>query len=114
MAPEVDLLAIDHGSVSAPAGCGKTQVIAAALTRQAGPKPILVLTHTNAGVMALKGRLDKAGVPPSAYRLSTLDGWAMRLIGTFPIRSGHDPAILQLRGHPETSARADGLFGCMV
>jgi DNA helicase-2/ATP-dependent DNA helicase PcrA len=96
MEPEVDLCAIDRGSVSAPAGCGKTHVIAAALARHAGPKPIQVLTHTNAGVMALKTRLDKAGVKPSVYRLSTLDGWAMRLIRTFPMRSGHDPAILEL------------------
>ena len=104
MEPEVDLLAIEHGSVSAPAGCGKTQVIAAALARHAGPKPIMVLTHTNAGVMALKGRLTNAGVPASAYRLSTLDGWAMRLIGTFPMRSGHDPAILELRQRSDYDA----------
>jgi len=97
MRPEIDLLAIDGGSVAAPAGCGKTHVIAASLITHAGPKPVLVLTHTNAGVMALKGRLDRAGVPPSSYRLSTLDGWAMRLIATFPARSGHDPEILKLR-----------------
>jgi DNA helicase-2/ATP-dependent DNA helicase PcrA len=28
--------------------------------------------------------------------LSTIDGWAMRLISTFPARSGHDPKVLQL------------------
>ena len=97
MVPEIDLLAIDRGSVSAPAGCGKTHVIAAALIRHTGTKPVLVLTHTNSGVMALKGRLDRVGVPKSAYRLSTLDAWAIRLISTFPARSGHDPEILQLR-----------------
>jgi DNA helicase-2/ATP-dependent DNA helicase PcrA len=57
-----------------------------------------VLTHTNAGVVALRNRLDKASVPARAYRLSTVDGWAMRLITTFPQRSGHDPAILNLAG----------------
>ena len=93
---EVDLLAIDRGTVTAPAGCGKTHLIAEALTRHGGNKPILVLTHTNAGVVALRGRLDKAGVPSKAYRLSTIDGWAMRLISTFPQRSGHDPDLLKL------------------
>lgn len=93
---DIDLLAIDRGTVSAPAGCGKTHLIAEALTRHASPKPILVLTHTNAGVAALRGRLDRAGVPPKAYRLSTIDGWAMRLISTFPARSAHDPALLDL------------------
>jgi len=95
-ANEIDLLAIDRGTVTAPAGCGKTHLIAEAITRHAGAKPILVLTHTNAGVVALRGRLDRAGVPPKAYRLTTIDGWAMRLISTFPARSAHDPALLRL------------------
>jgi hypothetical protein len=92
--PEIDLLAIARGLVVAPAGCGKTQLIADALVRHAGPKPVLILTHTNAGVVALRARLDKAGVKPSAYRLSTIDGWAIRLITTFPHRAAHNPAIV--------------------
>ncbi|MEO7469174.1 MAG: UvrD-helicase domain-containing protein, partial [Sphingobium limneticum] len=76
--PDVDLLAIDRGTVTAPAGCGKTHLISVALTRHVAPKPILVLTHTNAGVAALRSRLDKAGVEPSHYRLTTIDGWCMR------------------------------------
>lgn len=93
---EIDLLAINRGTVTAPAGCGKTHLIANALTRHDAPKPILVLTHTNAGVVALRGRLDRAGVPSKAYRLSTIDGWAMRLISIFPARSGHHPNLLLL------------------
>jgi hypothetical protein len=94
--PEIDLLAITRGTVTAPAGCGKTHLIAEALKRHGAAKPILILTHTNAGVAALRSRLDKAVVPPRAYRLATIDGWAMRLIGMFPARSGIDPAILKL------------------
>lgn len=92
-----DILAINGGTITAPAGCGKTHLIADALTRHSESKPILVLTHTNAGVVALRGRLDRAGVPSRAYRLSTIDGWAMRLISHFPMRSGHDAAILDLK-----------------
>ncbi len=94
--PDIDLLAIDRGTVTAPAGCGKTHLIADALTRHAGSKPILILTHTNAGVVALRARLDRAGVSSSAYRLSTIDGWAMRLVSTFPGRSACDPKLLAL------------------
>jgi len=92
----IDILSITRGTVTAPAGCGKTHLIADALTRHSDRKPILILTHTNAGVAALRGRLDLAGVPAKAYQLSTIDGWAMRLISTFPARSGHDPSILEL------------------
>lgn len=100
-ANDIDLLAINRGSVTAPAGCGKTHLIAEALTRHGGGKPILILTHTNAGVVALRERLDRAGVRAKAYRLSTIDGWAMRLISTFPVRSKHTANLLQL-ANPRT------------
>ena len=93
---EIDIRAVARGAVIAPAGCGKTQLIADGLAGHRGGKPVLVLTHTNAGVAALRGRLDRAGVPTSVYRLSTIDGWAIRLISTFPGRSEHDPEILRL------------------
>lgn len=93
---EMDLRAITRGTVTAPAGCGKTQLIAQTLAVHRESKPILVLTHTNAGVAALRGRLNRAEVPSNAYRLSTIDGWAMRLVSTFPGRSAHDPEILKL------------------
>jgi len=90
-----DLLAIDRGLVVSAAGCGKTQLITNAVVRHAGPKPILILTHTNAGVAALRNRLDKEGASRKNYRLATIDGWAIRLISTFPVRSGHDAAIVE-------------------
>lgn len=103
---EIDLSAIGRGLVIAPAGCGKTQLITDALARHTGAKPFLVLTHTNAGVAALRGRLEKAGVKPSAYRAATLDGFAIRLISTFPQRAGHDPAIVSGR-RPDYNAIRD-------
>ncbi|MGY4473990.1 UvrD-helicase domain-containing protein [Bradyrhizobium sp. USDA 3364] len=93
-ASEIDLLSVARGLVVAPAGCGKTQLIADALVRHTERKPILILTHTNAGVGALRSRLDRAGIKPTAYRLSTIDGWAIRLITTFPQRAAHHPAIV--------------------
>lgn len=92
----VNLLTIGRGSIMAPAGCGKTELIKSSLCNHLGKKPVLVLTHTNAGVAALRTRLERARVPPDSYRLATIDGWAMRIIGKFPSRSGHDPRILLL------------------
>ncbi|MEX6503368.1 UvrD-helicase domain-containing protein [Pseudomonas zhanjiangensis] len=93
---EIDIFAIERGSITAPAGCGKTQLIADTLIAHTQSKPILVLTHTNAGVAALCARLRRAGVPSSAYRVSTIDGFSMRLIAKFPVRSGHNTQILEL------------------
>lgn len=97
MPVEIDLLGIDRGTITAPAGCGKTHLIADALSRHTGPKPVLVLTHTNAGVASLRAKLERERVPASRYRLTTIDGWAIRLVNTFPKRSGINPANLELR-----------------
>lgn len=98
---EQAILDVTRGSIAAPAGCGKTHLIAETLNSAPSGKPILVLTHTNAGVAALRGRLDQAGVARSAYRISTIDGWAMKLVKTFPRRSGQNPDILELK-NPRT------------
>ena len=96
-----DPLRISRGCIQAPAGCGKTHLITESLKRCTNEKPILVLTHTNAAVAALRQRLDKGEVPRSNYSLATIDGWAMRMVGMFPMRSAADPSILEL-SNPET------------
>lgn len=96
MPPEINLYAFNRGSVTAPAGCGKTQLIADTLGLHSDPKPILILTHTNAGVAALRSRMQRANIRGSAYRIATLDGFAMTLISKFPMRGGYDPRILQI------------------
>jgi hypothetical protein len=91
-----DLLSINKGSVTAPAGCGKTHLIAHSLTQCSDKKPTLILTHTNAGAVALRQRLSRNNVPSKLYRVWTVDGWAMRLVSVFPKRSEIDPRLLLL------------------
>lgn len=87
-----DILNALRGHVIAPAGCGKTELIAKTIA-QANGKPILVLTHTTAGVAALRQRLKRDGVPAFNYRLNTIAGWALNMISMFPERANylHDP-----------------------
>lgn len=112
--PELDLLAVARGSVVAAAGCGKTHLIAETVGVHPRGLPVLVLTHTNAGKSALELRLRRLGVPTDAFRVKTIDGWALRLIGAFPQRSGHDPAILNLaqpkRDYPAIRRAAETLL----
>lgn len=96
MTVKLDILAINRGMVTAPAGCGKTYLIVDALSRYDGAKPVLVLTHTNAGVVALRERIRCKGIPSKVFRLHTIDGWAMRLVASFPKRSMFDPSTLKL------------------
>lgn len=72
-----------------PAGCGKTHLLAAAATVKAhqGGR-VLVLTHTHAGVDAMKRRIRAFG-GVSGVAVGTLDGWMRRLVRAFPGLSAH-------------------------
>jgi len=91
------LLPLGSGSVTAPAGCGKTHLIAESVRQHEAPKPILVLTHTNAGVAALRNRFKAMSVPAPHYKIMTLDGWTMNLVRHFPSRSGVNAQTLEVR-----------------
>ena len=93
---EIDILTSKSGSVIAPAGCGKTQLIADSLRVMESGRPALVLTHTNAGRAALEQRLRRANVPATAFRVATLDSWAIRLGQRFPARSGLPGKVLRV------------------
>jgi superfamily I DNA/RNA helicase len=86
--PEAKILVgLPVGSLIAPAGHGKTEAIVK--TAALGERT-LVLTHTHAGVHALRGRLKRLGVPSGAAHVDTIDGWCMRYVRAFPKR-GHPP-----------------------
>ncbi|MBS61350.1 UvrD-helicase domain-containing protein [Salinisphaera sp.] len=110
----VDLLAIQRGHISAPAGYGKTQLIAESLTRHDESLPVLVLTHTNSGVAALRKRLSGHGVSSDGYVLRTLDGWALRLLAAYPGRAQINAQHLNIANpgedYPEIQRRARGLI----
>lgn len=91
-----DILSAERGSVTAPAGCGKTHLLVEAVAASTEALPILILTHTNAGVAALRERFKRLDVATRRYRLSTLDGWALRRLHAFPRRSEISPEHLRL------------------
>lgn len=71
-----------RAALIAPAGCGKTELIARAVgcckSRQ------LVLTHTHAGVDSLRARFRKLGTPSSRYHVATLHSFALRYASAYP------------------------------
>lgn len=80
-------MAVDHGSVIAPAGCGKTELIARAVAEH-GRGSDLILTHTNAGVAALAARLAERGASTAGCDVSTIAGWCLRLVRSYPEAAG--------------------------
>lgn len=72
-------------SLEMPAGTGKTELLAAcvATVAHAGDRS-LVLTHTNAGVDAIRRRLKRFGVPSRMVRVETITSWAFTLSRSYP------------------------------
>ncbi|MGE8658710.1 MAG: UvrD-helicase domain-containing protein [Achromobacter sp.] len=82
MPDATDLFAMGNAAVVAPAGHGKTEIIAnvAAMGQRA-----LILTHTHAGVHAIRARLKRLGIPHTRVAVDTIAGWCMRYAHAFPL-----------------------------
>lgn len=101
MPDAADLFILGNAAVTAPAGHGKTEIIAnvAALGSRA-----LILTHTHAGVHAIRARLKRLGIPHARIAVDTIAGWCMRYAHAFP-------GVAQPpEGMPQTGAQWDQLY----
>lgn len=96
-----DLINLRSGAVVAPAGHGKTEVIAAMAGRS---KQTLVLTHTHAGVHAIRDRIKKRAVAGASVAVDTIAGWCMTYAHAFP------KAARPCEGMPKSSAEWDQLY----
>lgn len=78
----------ESGFVVAPAGYGKTHLIATSVALS--KRRQLVLTHTYAGASALRRKMCELCVPSSLYQIDTLASWALRLSLSYSHTSGWD------------------------
>ena len=92
------------GYVIAPAGCGKTHLIAQATALSVGRQ--LILTHTYAGVNALRRKMRNLGVNSKLYRVDTIASWALRLSLSYSSTSGWN------NERPATNEQWNDLYGC--
>ena len=67
--------------IIAPAGYGKTYTIAQAVALSSGR--FLVLTHTHAGVAAIKHKMNVNGVNSQQYRIETIDGYFTKYVQSY-------------------------------
>jgi hypothetical protein len=88
-AAAIRILGALPGSITLPAGTGKTELVAAVVAEvAAGGGNVLVLTHTHAGVDALRRRMTKFSVPKEHVSIRTIDAWCFDLIQHFPSLAG--------------------------
>ncbi|WP_024821940.1 UvrD-helicase domain-containing protein [Aminobacterium mobile] len=77
-----DLEHMPSAAIVAPAGHGKTEIIVDIVKRTRGR--CLVLTHTNAGVEAVRKRMRKREIPNSKYKVLTIAGFCMYWCFAYP------------------------------
>ena len=89
MSDEIALQLASAGNayLIAPAGFGKTELIARAVALQDQGKSLL-LTHTHAGVRSMKERLQRLSVSTNQFRVETIASWALKLAASYPKLSG--------------------------
>jgi len=73
------------GYVVAPAGFGKTHLIAEAVSRSANRQ--LILTHTYAGVNVLRRKMRELRVGEQCFCVDTIASWALRISLSYPVTS---------------------------
>lgn len=72
----------DKGYVIAPAGYGKTHLIALAVKHAARRQ--LILTHTFAGVNSIKAKMATLKVPSANYHVDTIASFSLRICLAYP------------------------------
>lgn len=76
-----------RASVTAPAGYGKTYLIAETTTHNCEGRQ-LILTHTHAGVQSLRKKLKEMACPKEKFNVDTIAGWCLRYVKSYPEMSG--------------------------
>lgn len=71
----------DKSMLIAPAGYGKTYTIAECLKYIEGK--CLILTHTHAGISALKQKISTVGISSKKYQIETITGYAQKYVQSF-------------------------------
>jgi len=89
MVEPTDLAAARRGYVIAAAGCGKTELISEAAASRPDRRS-LILTHTHAGVAALRSRLREKGLGHRQCNVETITGFALRFAAAYPKTSRWD------------------------
>lgn len=77
-----DFTAVDAGLVEAPAGYGKTHLLLDIIEANTG-KPLLILTHTVAGVAVIRDRILRRGVLRAQANVSTIAGWQQQFVNAY-------------------------------
>lgn len=96
------IMQMHNAAIIAPAGHGKTEMIAEIVKHAEGRQ--LLLTHTNAGVDAIEKRLQKRKVSKEKYTVTTIAAFCIKWCVSYNHTGGFDKTLSPLNGGKEAKA----------
>ncbi|QZK89996.1 AAA family ATPase [Flavobacterium sp. CHNK8] len=80
-----EFISNEKSMLIAPAGYGKTHTIVECLKHTQAKGRQLILTHTHAGVAAIKEKIKREGISSSSYSIETISSFAQKYVLSFYI-----------------------------
>lgn len=88
------LTSTNTATIIAPAGHGKTEMLAEIVERSSGK--LLLLTHTNAGVDAIKKRMKKKNISSNKYNVETIASFCIKWCNSYCATCNIDKSLSPL------------------
>lgn len=102
------IIQMPSAAIIAPAGHGKTEMIADMVKHADGKQ--LLLTHTNAGVDAIEKRLQKRKISKEKYTVTTIAAFCIKWCVSYNNTGNFDKTLSPLNGSKEAKAYYDQLY----
>lgn len=102
------IMQMSSAAIVAPAGHGKTEMIAEIVKHAEGKQ--LLLTHTNAGVDAIEKRLQKRKVSKEKYMVTTIAAFCIKWCISYDGTGEFDKTLSPLNGTKEAKAYYEQLY----
>ncbi len=102
------IMQMSSAAIIAPAGHGKTEMIAEIVKHAEGKQ--LILTHTNAGVDAIEKRLQKRKVSKEKYVVTTIAAFCIKWCISYDSTGEFDKTLSPLNGTKEAKAYYEQLY----
>ena len=97
-----EIMKMPSAAVIAPAGHGKTEMIAEIVKFAVGKQ--LLLTHTNAGVDAIEKRLQRHNISKEKYTVTTIAAFCIKWCMSYDNTGCFDKSLSPLNGKKESTA----------
>lgn len=102
------IMQMSSAAIIAPAGHGKTEMIADIVERSTGKQ--LLLTHTNAGVDAIEKRLQKRKISKEKYTVTTIAAFCIKWCVSYNNTGNFDKTLSPLNSSKEAKAYYEQLY----